>query len=181
MSDTTATGIDGTEGVDLTGVSVFVGGPIQHAIHQNGFHQPLRHAIRDIIDAVSAAHGTVFSAHVAERFGADTKLFSPEQVSVRDFDWMRRCDVFVPVLPVDKAGELMRTDGTHVELGWASALGRPVVVVTPTPLAPNASHLLRGLPSIGDVTVFDLAEAQANPAELLRLLDKLGREVVMSE
>ncbi|WP_217145849.1 nucleoside 2-deoxyribosyltransferase [Streptomyces sp. AC627_RSS907] len=181
MRDTTVIGIDGTEGLDLTGVSVFVGGPIQHAIQDDGFHQPLRHAIRDIIDAVAAVNGTVFSAHVAEKFGVDTALFSPDQVSVRDFDWMRRCDVFVPVLPVDAAGELMRTDGTHVELGWASALGKPIVVVTPTPMAPNASHLLRGLPSVGDVTVFDLAEARAHPAELLRLLDKLGREAVMSE
>ncbi|MEU0224643.1 nucleoside 2-deoxyribosyltransferase [Streptomyces sp. NPDC006284] len=181
MRDTTVAGVDRTEGLDMTGVRVFVGGPIQHALRDEGFHQPLRHAIRDIIDAVSAANGTVFSAHVAEKFGDDTALFTPDQVSVRDYDWMRRCDVFVPVLPVDAAGELMRTDGTHVELGWASALGRPIVVVTPTPMAPNASHLLRGLPSVGDVTVFDLAEARAHPAELLRLLDKLGREAVMSE
>lgn len=180
MSDSTAFGIDRTEGIDLAGVSVFVGGPIQHAIRDDGFHQPLRSAIRDIIDAVSAAHGTVFSAHVAEKFGVDTPLFTPDQVSVRDFGWMRRCDVFVPVLPVDGAGELMRTDGTHVELGWASALGRPIVVVTPLPMADNASHLLRGLPTVADVTVFDLAEAKDNPAELLRLLEKLGREAVMS-
>ncbi|MEU7576097.1 nucleoside 2-deoxyribosyltransferase [Streptomyces sp. NPDC041068] len=180
MSDSTVAGVDGTEGIDLTGVSVFVGGPIQHAIRDDGFHQPLRHAIRDIIAAASAVHGTVFSAHVVEKFGVDTPLFSPDQVSVRDFDWMRRCDVFVPVLPVDGAGELMRTDGTHVELGWASALGKPIVVVTPVPLAANASHLLRGLPSVADVTVLDLAEAGANPAELLRLVEKLGRAAVVS-
>ncbi|PKV89778.1 nucleoside 2-deoxyribosyltransferase [Streptomyces sp. TLI_146] len=181
MSDSRPLGVDGTEGIDLTGVSVFVGGPIQHAIRDDGFHQPLRNTIGDIIEAVSVVHGTVFSAHVAEKFGVDTPLFSPDQVSVRDFGWMRRCDVFVPVLPVDAAGELMRTDGTHVELGWASALGRPIVVVTPMPMAANASHLLRGLPTVADVTVFDLAEARANPVELLRLLEKLGREAVMSK
>ncbi|WP_055564931.1 nucleoside 2-deoxyribosyltransferase [Streptomyces atriruber] len=181
MSDSTVVRVDGTDGIDLTGVNVFVGGPIQHAIRDDGFHQPLQHAIGDIIAAVSAAHGTVFSAHVAEKFGVDTPNFSPDQVSVRDFGWMRRCDVFVPVLPVDAAGELMRTDGTHVELGWASGLGKPIVVVTPLPLAANASHLLRGLPSVADVTVFDLVEAQAHPVELLRLLEKLGQEAVMSK
>ncbi|MDX3382452.1 hypothetical protein PV682_13405 [Streptomyces niveiscabiei] len=181
MSDRTASGTAGPEDVDLTGVDVFVGGPIQHAIHGDGFHQPLRRTIRGIVDAVSAAHGTVFSAHVAERFGADTSQFSPDQVSVRDFGWMRRCDVFVPVLPVDGAGELIRTDGTHVELGWASALGRPIVVVTPLPMAAGASHLLRGLPSVADVTLFDLAEADADPAELLRLMEKLGRAAVMAK
>ncbi|MFD6433664.1 nucleoside 2-deoxyribosyltransferase [Streptomyces venezuelae] len=181
MSDSTVVRVDGTDGIDLTGVKVFVGGPIQHAIRDDGFHQPLQHAIGAIIESVSAAHGTVFSAHVAEKFGVDTPLFSPDQVSVRDIGWMRRCDVFVPVLPVDAAGELMRTDGTHVELGWASALNKPVVVVTPTPLAPNASHLLRGLPSVADVTVLDLAEARTNPLELLRLLEKLGQEAVMAQ
>ncbi|MFF3645571.1 nucleoside 2-deoxyribosyltransferase [Streptomyces sp. NPDC002564] len=181
MSDRTVVGLDGTEGIDLTGVDVFVGGPIQHAIRDDGFHRPLRHAIRDIIDAVTAARGTVFSAHVAEKFGVDTPLFSPDQVSVRDIGWMRRCDVFVPVLPVDANGELMRTDGTHVELGWASALGKPILVVTPLPMAANASHLLRGLPSVADVTVFDLAEACAQPVQLLRLLEKLGQQAVMAK
>ncbi|MFF5126128.1 hypothetical protein ACFY41_04220 [Streptomyces syringium] len=181
MSDTTANGVDGTGLVDLSGVSVFVGGPIQHAIHQDGFHEPLRHAIHDVIETVTAVNGTVFSAHVAEKFGVDTPLFSPDQVSVRDFGWMRRCDVFVPVLPVGADGDLMRTDGTHIELGWASALSKPIVVVTPTPMAANASHLLRGLPSVADVSVFDLTEAREDPAGLLLLLSKVGREVVMSE
>ncbi|MEU4210418.1 hypothetical protein AB0F13_10570 [Streptomyces sp. NPDC026206] len=173
--------LDSLEPVDLSGVNVFVGGPIQHAIEEDSFHGPLRHAIHDVIEAVSAVNGTVFSAHVAEKFGVDTALFSPEQVSVRDFDWMRRCDVFVPVLPVYEHGDLMRTDGTHIELGWASALDKPIVLVTPTPMAPNASHLLRGLPSVARVSVFDLASVHRSPAGLLRLLTSVTRGVVMSE
>ncbi|MER5930851.1 nucleoside 2-deoxyribosyltransferase [Streptomyces sp. NPDC002054] len=181
MKDTTSQGVGGAGLVDLSGVNVFVGGPIQHALHEGGFHTPLRHAIHDVIESVSAAKGTVFSAHVAEKFGVDTPLFTPEQVSVRDLGWMRRCDVFVPVLPVDTDGDLMRTDGTHVELGWASGLGKPIVVVTPVPLAANASHLLRGLPAVADVAVLDLAATRRDPAELLLLLHKVTREVVMSE
>ncbi|MFI5943079.1 nucleoside 2-deoxyribosyltransferase [Streptomyces uncialis] len=181
MNDTTRVGVDETDGIDLTGVKVFVGGPIQHAIRDDGFHTPLQDAISGIIGRVTAVGATVFSAHVAEKFGEDTPLFTPDQVSVRDLGWMRRCDVFVPVLPVDGDGDLMRTDGTHVELGWASALGKPIVVVTPAPLAANASHLLRGLPSVADVTVLDLAVAHRDPVELLRLIDKLGREVVMTK
>ncbi|MEU3601342.1 hypothetical protein ABZ714_21875 [Streptomyces sp. NPDC006798] len=155
---------------DLTGVNVFVGGPIQHALGgATGFHSPLRHAIHDIIEAATAANATVFSAHVAEKFGVDTPLFTPDQVSVRDFNWMRRCDVFVPVLPVVD-GELLRTDGTHIELGWASGQDKPIVMVTPVPLAENASHLLRGLPMVGRVSVVDLAHAQRNPDSLIRLL-----------
>lgn len=162
---------------DLTGVSVFVGGPIQHAIEDDGFYSPLQHALHGIIDAVKDVGGTVFSAHVAEKFGADTPLFSPRQVSVRDFDWMHRCDVFVPVLPVCE-DTLLRTDGTHVELGWASALRKPIMLVTQQPMVSSASHLLRGLPAIADVSLFDVAAVAESPAELLVSVDRAVRPPV---
>ncbi|MFE2040281.1 nucleoside 2-deoxyribosyltransferase [Streptomyces sp. NPDC059477] len=170
MTDISADLTESTRGTpDLTGLRVFVGGPIQHALGNGGFHTPLRHVIHHIIEAVTAANGTVFSAHVAEKFGVDTPLFTPDEVSVRDFDWMRRCDVFVPVLPVLE-GELLRTDGTHIELGWASAQGKPIVMVTPVPMAENASHLLRGLPTVARVSVVDQEDAQRHPDSFVRLL-----------
>jgi nucleoside 2-deoxyribosyltransferase len=152
--------------IDLMGVNVFVGGPIQHAIEADGFYSPLQRALRGIIEAVEKANGTVFSAHVAEKFGADTALFSPRQVSVRDFNWMQRCDVFVPVLPVH-GDALLRTDGTHVELGWASAMRKPIMLVTRQPVVSSASHLLRGLPAIADVWLFDVTAVAESPATLL--------------
>ena len=154
-------------GVDLSGVNVFVGGPIQHAIQGDGFHASLRETISRVIDAVQDSNGTVFSAHLAEKFGDDTSLFTPEQVSVRDFGWMGQCDVFIPVLPTGQEEELLRTDGTHVELGWASALRTPSVLVTPLPINPTASHLLRGLPRVGNVTMVDLAAVVERPESLL--------------
>ncbi|TWP46110.1 hypothetical protein FKR81_36870 [Lentzea tibetensis] len=162
---------------DLSGLNVFVGGPIQHAIQGTGFHDPLRDAISDVIEAVRIANGTVFSAHEAERFGADTARFTPDQVAVRDFSWMRRCDVFVPVLPVDESGELLRTDGTHVELGWASALDKPIVVVTSAPVSEHASHLLRGLRSAARVSFFDITRIRRDRAHLLALLESGALEV----
>lgn len=170
----------GNRTLDLRGVNAFVGGPIQHAIEPDAFHGPLRHAIDVIIGGVSAAGAAVFSAHVAEDFGANTALFSPEQVSVRDLDWMRRCDVFIPVMPVLDDGTLLRTDGTHIELGWASALNKPIVLVTRTPVGTGASHLLRGLPSVARVSIVDMVDAVADPTELLQQVALVTREVVMS-
>ncbi|GGM63496.1 hypothetical protein GCM10012275_37620 [Longimycelium tulufanense] len=163
---------------DLTGMNVFVGGPIQHAIQRDGFYSPLRDAIHDIIESVRAASGTVFSAHLAEKFGDDTALFTPEQVAERDLRWMRRCDVFVPVLPAHERGGLLRTDGTHVELGWASALGKPIVLVTPLPVTPTASHLLRGLPAVAQVGVFDITRVQHDRSTLLGLISSAARDTV---
>ncbi|MGW4562121.1 hypothetical protein ACWEN3_06805 [Streptomyces sp. NPDC004561] len=163
--------------VDLTGINVFVGGPIQYAIEDDGFYSPLRRTLHGIIEAIQEANGTVFSAHVAEKFGVDTPLFSPQQVSVRDFDWMRRCDVFVPVLPV-LGDDLLRTDGTHVEMGWASALRKPIKLVTRQPMASNASHLLRGLPEIAEVSLFDDIEVAQDPGTLLASIARSARPAV---
>ncbi|GAA0587370.1 nucleoside 2-deoxyribosyltransferase [Streptomyces crystallinus] len=190
MSDTVSGGAPGAGLVDLSGLRVFVGGPIQHALGPDGldhtlghdiFHRPLRDTIQAVVSAVTEAGATVFSAHVVEKFGLETPHFSPEDVSVRDLDWMRRCDVFVPVLPADADGGLLRTDGTHIELGWASALGRPIVMVAPLPVPAKASHLLRGLPSVADVSTVDLAELRrSGPGELLLRLGKVGRDTVVT-
>ncbi|MEU2872229.1 hypothetical protein ABZ769_23970 [Streptomyces olivoreticuli] len=150
----------------LSGVTVFIGGPIQHALVPGGMAAPIRDSVRQTIDRVRRAGGTVLSAHVAERFGADTASFTPEQVSVRDYGWMRECDVFVPVLPVLN-GTLLRTDGTHIELGWASALGRPIVGITDQPFPESASHLLKGLSEIAEATFLSAEEVALDPGRLV--------------
>ncbi|MFJ2111206.1 MULTISPECIES: nucleoside 2-deoxyribosyltransferase [unclassified Streptomyces] len=151
----------------LANVDIFIGGPIQHAILPDGFAEQLRDAISTAILHVEENGGNVFSAHVAEKFGVDTASFTPDQVSVRDFRWMTKCDVFVPILPVLPDETLLRTDGTHVELGWATALGRPIVMVTKQPFVDSASHLLKGLHQVGDVRVIDFDEFTKNPECLI--------------
>ncbi|HEY8987315.1 MAG TPA: nucleoside 2-deoxyribosyltransferase [Streptomyces sp.] len=121
-----------------------------------------------LLDAVTDSGANVFSAHVVEKFGEETASFTPEQVSVRDFRWMKKCDVFVPVLPVQQEdGLLRRTDGTHIELGWATALGRPVVLITKQPVVESASHLLKGLHRVGFVQHIDFDEFTEKPSLLV--------------
>jgi hypothetical protein len=151
----------------LTGLDVFVGGPIQHAILENSFVGELQDAITTAIGTVTEHGGNIFSAHVVEKFGAETASFTPEQVSVRDFRWMKKCDVFVPVLPLMEDQTLRRTDGTHVELGWATALGRPIVMITKQPFVESASHLLKGLHRVGLVQVIDFEEFTEKPSLLI--------------
>lgn len=152
---------------DLKGVDCFVGGPIQHAIRPDGFAAPLRSMISLALEVLGDHGANLFSAHTVEEFGAGTASFTPEQVSVRDFRWMSKCDVFIPVLPVDDHGELMRTDGTHVELGWATALGRPIVLITRQPIVESASHLLKGLHEVGDVQLLDVDRFAESPLLLV--------------
>ncbi|MFF3753070.1 nucleoside 2-deoxyribosyltransferase [Streptomyces sp. NPDC002018] len=151
----------------LSGLDVFVGGPIQHAILAKGFAGDLQDAITTAIRTAEDNGANIFSAHVVEKFGADTASFTPEQVSVRDFRWMKKCDVFVPVLPLLEDQTLRRTDGTHVELGWATALGRPIVLITKQPFVESASHLLKGLHRVGAVQTIDFDAFTEKPSLLI--------------
>ncbi|MGW5508220.1 nucleoside 2-deoxyribosyltransferase [Streptomyces albogriseolus] len=151
----------------LAGLDVFVGGPIQHAILESGFVGHVQDAITAAIHTATENGANVFSAHVAEKFGAETAFFTPEQVAVRDFHWMKKCDVFVAILPVLEDQTLRRTDGTHVELGWATALERPVVLVTRQPFVESAGHLLKGLHRVGLVRAVDFDEFTEKPSLLV--------------
>jgi Nucleoside 2-deoxyribosyltransferase len=168
LSHTDGNGSRGPGSPDaLTGLDVFIGGPLQHAIELTGFHSGLRNLISAAVGEIERSGGNVFSAHRIERFGADTAIFTPEQVSVRDMRWMRKCDVFVAVLPTMPDETLLRTDGTYVELGWATALGRPIVVITKQPFVDSASHLLKGLHCVSSVQAIDVAEFHADPSTLI--------------
>jgi nucleoside 2-deoxyribosyltransferase len=89
---------------------------------------------------------------------------------------MEQCDIFVAILPVCKCNAvLLRTDGTHIELGWASALRRPIVLVTTKPFDVSASHLLKGLGAIANVKHVDLDEFKREPGILAEVLSDMTR------
>ncbi|WP_118987652.1 hypothetical protein [Photorhabdus sp. CRCIA-P01] len=150
----------------LANKSVFIGGPIQFAICDNGFHEELRTTIQLAIKTVKALNGNVFSAHLTEKFGIDTPSYTPDMVSKRDFQWMQQCDFFMPILPVHQGDELLRTDGTHIELGWASALKRPVLLITQLPIVNGGSHLLKGLEHICNLSKLDIHDFRQNPGQI---------------
>ena len=151
--------------------SVFVGGPIQHAILQGEYPDPLRLLITSILSILESGGYEVFSAHRVESFGLGREKFSSDEIAKRDFEWMNRCESFVAILPADRNG-VLRTDGTHVELGWASALGKPIVAVVPLPLPENYGHLLRGLGAIAHVDFVDISEVHKHPAALRKVLER---------
>ncbi|MBS9437272.1 hypothetical protein EAE91_08810 [Photorhabdus noenieputensis] len=150
----------------LANKSVFIGGPIQSAIYDGGFHEELRMTIQLAVKTVETLNGKVFSAHLTEKFGIDTPHYTPEMVSKRDFQWMQQCDYFMPILPVHQGEELLRTDGTHIELGWASALKRPVLLITQLPIVRGGSHLLKGLEHICNLSKLDIHDFRHNPRQI---------------
>ena len=154
-------------------LNIFVGGPIQYALGEKGFDQPLKNSIALVIEQLLSKKYNVFSAHLEEKFGVDTYLFTPDRVTQRDYAWMQSCDAFIALLPVSQDGQPYRTDGTHVELGWASALQKPIIVLTHKHCVEKLSHLVRGLNQLTPVIIADIQEVLASEAYLSQLLCRL--------
>ncbi|HKP76121.1 MAG TPA: hypothetical protein VJT67_11305 [Longimicrobiaceae bacterium] len=96
---------------------------------------------------------TVFLAHRVEEYGA--KLRPPAVCTPFDMLEMQRADCVVAI-PDDSYG-------VHIELGWASALGRPVVLLLPEG-ARETTPLLTGLGALGGCDVVTVpADFVENP------------------
>jgi nucleoside 2-deoxyribosyltransferase len=129
---------------------VFVGGPIQKAINRTGaFDTEIRQVIETVLDVVNKANYQVLSAHVYERFGEMDVQGQFREVCARDYKWMQECDLFIAIFPLDSHGKAICTSGTSVELGWASAMGKPIILVRDP--APKYSHLIMGLDVVTQV------------------------------
>nr|WP_107909028.1 nucleoside 2-deoxyribosyltransferase [Streptomyces chartreusis] len=125
---------------------VFIGGPFKGAVDpETGV---LAGDLRDRYDRLITFYENegwdVLNAHREEGWGLS--MVSAEACTERDFQWMRECDLFV-AFPGDPA-----SPGTHVEIGWASAMGRPTILL----LEEAGSHaaLVTGLAGIAPSTAY---------------------------
>lgn len=152
--------------VNRTIPTVFLGGPIQYASPGNDrFDVSLRHAIESFVSILLSEGYKVFSAHFEEGFGEIDYTNQYKFVAQRDFDWMKQCDIYVALLPNDGAGRPYRSDGTCIELGWASALNKPVVTILEDEV--KHSHLIRGLSSITRYKILDFELLNSNPLAVI--------------
>jgi len=123
--------------------SVFVCGPITHALGDGCFDPRLKDIFERVTRRLEQEGFTILSAHRMEAYGEKIPK-SPEEVFRRDWHLAQRCSAMVMVFPSGADGTLFRTDGTFIELGWAVALNKPLFVVT-DPAATGRSYLFDGL------------------------------------
>jgi len=136
--------------MDKKELTVFIGGPIQCAIESNGaFNKRLHQLIENVTSKTQSMGFRVLSAHVYENFGKMDVSGMYAEVCSRDFKWMNDCDAYIAILPLKPNGEIIHSSGTYVELGWASALKKKIVIIRDS--APKYSHLVAGLYAIADV------------------------------
>ena len=155
-------------------LKIFLGGPIQY-LRAYGNSAIVAASQRDIFEALTAVGFEVLSAHEVERYGDISADFSPEQVTVRDFAWAEECDVYVALLPLDPNRAPYRTDGTHVEIGWVTAMGKRAVVLLSESAIQPYSHLVRGLIQSGRVEMVPIEKWR--DALIPLLLDWVGAAV----
>lgn len=133
--------IAGHQATTLSGNrKVFLAGPFKGLIDpatglMHPFHQRRFEAL---IEFFEKRNFDVHNAHRREKWGAC--FMAPEECTRIDYDEIAAADLIV-AMPGSPA-----SPGTHVELGWASALGKPIVLL----LEPDAQYafLVRGLHTV---------------------------------
>jgi hypothetical protein len=156
-----------TSMTDMAKNKVFLGGPIHHARDENGcFDSRLKGLILCLVQVLERAGYEVLSAHVAEDFG-NLPPPSSEELVLRDYGWLQLCDVYAALLVRGNSGEYIRSDGTHIEIGWASSMGKPIVIIGDDVPSDEHSHLLRGLGVFVHLQFVPIAEIESTSELLL--------------
>lgn len=151
--------------------NVFLGGPFQHVIGTGKECESVFRRRFEEIYRILSQEFTICSAHHAEEYGKVTPQLSPEQIVTRDHGWMMICDLYVAVIPSDEGGNPLRSDGTCIEIGWASALRKPIVLLADViPLTPTNSSMVRGLHSVANVHTYEIQFALGEPVSFLQRL-----------
>jgi S-adenosylmethionine/arginine decarboxylase-like enzyme/nucleoside 2-deoxyribosyltransferase len=101
---------------------IFLAAPFSNYLHKNKFNPHAFEQITYFKKMLRQKGYNVFSAHEREDFG--NKLMPPDTCTSLDFEEMSQCDVMVAIMSDDSYG-------VCVEIGWASALNKPIILVKP--------------------------------------------------
>ncbi|KOU52310.1 nucleoside 2-deoxyribosyltransferase [Streptomyces sp. WM6378] len=118
-----------------------------------------------LIERLEAEGYHVYNAHRRESLGA--KFLTPDECTRLDYDEISASTVFI-AFPGHPA-----SPGTHIEIGWASALGKPIVLL----LEDEADYafLVRGLHTIADVTYLTISDTESLAAKVLNTVNRLAQ------
>jgi nucleoside 2-deoxyribosyltransferase len=146
--------------------SVFVGGPFYGLVDEKTgvMDDKAQSRISMLIDYFENAGCKVYNAHRREAWGKE--FLTADVCTKLDHDEIMASDLFIayPGVPV--------SPGTHVEIGWASASGKPTVLL----LENNERHsfLVIGLRSFANVAYVNFDE----PGEIIPQLPEAITDVM---
>ncbi|WP_326847608.1 nucleoside 2-deoxyribosyltransferase [Bacillus vallismortis] len=127
----------------MTTKKVFLAGPFKSLVDVNTGLMSLyeREKLESLISFFENEGWLVHNAHKREGWGKD--FMTPQQCTKIDFDEIRSCDLFV-AFPGSPA-----SPGTHIEIGWASALKKKIVLLLENER--DYAFLIQGLSVVADV------------------------------
>ena len=146
-----------TMGARATGtVRVFLAAPFTQLIEEDSgsVGEAWRDHLNAISDRLRGRGHSVFLAHQREAWGE--KLMTPDVCTPLDYQEMVNADVVCAVIGSPPS------HGVHIELGWASAMQKPVLLV----LQPGVRYtpLLHGIAELTRVWQFDLGDRALSEA-----------------
>ncbi|WP_327235401.1 nucleoside 2-deoxyribosyltransferase domain-containing protein [Streptomyces sp. NBC_01317] len=145
--------------------SVFLGGPFKALVDADGtMDTEARARIEAVIDRLEKEGYQVHNAHRRESWGA--KFLTPDECTRLDYDEIAASTVFV-AFPGSPA-----SPGTHIEIGWASALGKPIVLLLEE--GQDYAFLVRGLHTVADVTYLTIGDTESLAAQVIDTVDHLA-------
>ncbi len=122
---------------------VFLGGPFKGCIDPNTnlMTEEYKRKFINLINFFEERGYEIHNAHKRESWGEF--FWEPEDCTKLDYEEIYKADVFI-AFPGSPA-----SPGTHIEIGWASALGKKIILLLEK--EKYYAHLIKGLHMIADV------------------------------
>ncbi|KAA1248596.1 hypothetical protein F0Q45_19695 [Mycobacterium simiae] len=131
---------------DTGNMKVFVAAPFKSYLDTHGaFDDDFRRQLEKFYECLGSAGFEYFSAHVNEDWGASP--LRPTECVPIDYKELLSSDVVVAVLGNPPSL------GVAVELGWASALQKPILIIG---TATDASSMFAGLDRVTSARLIDM-------------------------
>jgi nucleoside 2-deoxyribosyltransferase len=142
---------------------LFLAGPFKALVDKSTGEMQVaeRNRFEKLIETFELNGFEVYNAHRREGWGAN--FLTPEECTRLDLEEISRSDVFV-AFPGNPA-----SPGTHIEIGWASALGKPIVLLLED--EKEYAFLVRGLYKVANVRYVTFAVGQDFAEEVLAAVE----------
>lgn len=147
------------------GKSVFLSAPFSSVLdeHKGNFPPEVRERIETIIDRLEAREWIVFNSHRRERWGAD--LDTPYAALRNDLEAIASAERLVAVVGTPPS------PGVQLEIGFALACGKPVVIVNDNANSHDLPYLIRGVIEHESSSLLH-AERYSDPHELAEIIQR---------
>ncbi|MCR6109972.1 nucleoside 2-deoxyribosyltransferase [Bacillus sp. A301a_S52] len=155
------------------GKKVFLAAPFKSLVDKNTseLEKNMKKRLVELISFLENSGYEVHNAHKRELWGKE--FMTPEQCTKIDYEEIASCDIFIafPGLPA--------SPGTHVEIGWASAFNKKMILLLLEDLE-NYAYLVRGLHTVSDVDYIVYSEEDSYMPRLDTLLKEIENNEVQS-